>query len=218
VCVNPGQSISCKLVSFAFAADVEARSCTKSKGGLKSGICHLIFNTTDLNTMAHRSLLDNIFLFYFLLHIPIAILIDSQAIVQDRKAVFPAFAVKLVDNYVRDFGDFLVGTNPVWFQSLVWAEQLVQLPFFIVAIYAFIKCRNWIRIPALIYGAHVVTVMIPIMAEILWAPHLPTANKLKLVGVYGPWVILPLLLLLKMAFVPLPFGKETKGGPKNKTH
>jgi hypothetical protein len=29
---------------------------------------------------------------------------------------------------------------PLWFQSLMWAEMLVQVPFFFVAVYAFAKC------------------------------------------------------------------------------
>jgi hypothetical protein len=29
---------------------------------------------------------------------------------------------------------------PLWFQSLVWAEMLIQVPFFFVAVYAFAKC------------------------------------------------------------------------------
>jgi hypothetical protein len=36
--------------------------------------------------------------------------------------------------------DFLMAKPPLWFQSLMWAEMLVQVPFFFVAVYAFAKC------------------------------------------------------------------------------
>mgnify|MGYP001807751059 CR=1 FL=1 len=53
-----------------------------------------------------------------------------------------------------------MSTNPLWFVSLVWCETALQLPFFFVAAYAFIKRANWIRVPCIIYGAHVATTMV----------------------------------------------------------
>lgn len=167
--------------------------------------------------MAGRSLLDNIFLIYFAIHIPITLLIDAQALVPDR-SIYPQAAVDLVDFYISDFGDFLMAKPPLWFQSLMWAEMLVQVPFFFVAVYAFAKCRNWIRIPALMYGTHLVTVMTPILFETAFTPMDPT-HRLKMFSVYLPWFLIPLALTIKMVLYPKPFGdveKQRANKPKRK--
>ena len=38
-----------------------------------------------------------------------------------------------------------VRDNPSWFLALVWGELLLQLPFFIIATYAFATRKRWIR-------------------------------------------------------------------------
>lgn len=47
-----------------------------------------------------------------------------------------------------------------WFKSFVWTEVTVQLAFFFVGAYAFITRKNWVRIPAIIYGTFVVASMV----------------------------------------------------------
>ena len=50
--------------------------------------------------------------------------------------------------------------QPPWFRVLVLLEIFVQLPFFLVGVYAFAARREWIRIPALIYGINVTSTMV----------------------------------------------------------
>jgi len=163
--------------------------------------------------MAHKTLLDYVFLIYFAIHIPITILVDAHALVPDRN-IFPQATIDAVDWYIKEFGDFLMAEPPLWFQSLVWAEMLLQLPFFFFAVYAFAKCRNWIRIPALLYGMHLVTVMIPILFETLFTPMNPQ-HRIKMLSIYLPWFLIPLAILIKMACYPKPFG-EDEPTPKRK--
>merc|ERR1740137_142980 len=102
----------------------------------------------------------------------------------------------------------------------------MQFPFFFVATYAFWKggCR-WIRLPAALYGSHVATTLVAILYhfavyDFKSSPHAgpltsskpgddtiythpgpeTTSERLRLAAVYLPYFIIPVLLVLRMAF------------------
>lgn len=81
--------------------------------------------------------LDILFILYFLLHIPITLIVDTQCIFPST--LFPAWAQQLTHDWIRDYDDQLVATKPIWFQSFIWAELIFHIPYFFVAIYAFTK-------------------------------------------------------------------------------
>jgi EXPERA (EXPanded EBP superfamily) len=91
-----------------------------------------------------------------------------------------------------------------WFKCLVWSEVTVQLPFFFVAAYAFIFRKNWIRVPAIIYGSFVIGTMFPILGA-LAAHEAPGYNKIGVIGFYLPYLIIPALLVIVMAANVKPF-------------
>lgn len=150
-------------------------------------------------------LLEIIFFFYFLSHIPITLFIDLQALLPAH--VFPLQATELLKWYGETFKDPMVLQPPAWFRSFILCEALFQLPFFPVAAFAFFKggCK-WIRTPAIIYSAHVATTLVPILAHILFyqfptQPHggpQTWAERWLLVSVYAPYLLVPVLLLLTM--------------------
>ncbi|KXZ55009.1 hypothetical protein GPECTOR_3g172 [Gonium pectorale] len=164
---------------------------------------------------ALTSVLDVIFLAFFIIHIPTTLLVDSQSVFPAE--YYPPWAKEALKWHIEMNGDHLVSKNPTWFVSLVWGEVLYQLPFFFVASYAFIKRRNWIRVPSIIYGAHVVTTMIPILTDILFGPD-SGPKRHTLAAIYVPYLIVPLLLLVRMAVVEQPFGADdaSKRGVKRK--
>ena len=89
---------------------------------------------------------------------------------------------------------------------MVWCEVLLQLPFFFVASYAFLAKKNWIRVPCIIYGAHVTTTMVPIMGDILFGPNSPPVpQRYNLAAIYSPYAVIPFMLVLRMALSPRPF-------------
>uniref|UniRef100_A0A7S0V657 EXPERA domain-containing protein n=1 Tax=Polytomella parva TaxID=51329 RepID=A0A7S0V657_9CHLO len=148
--------------------------------------------------------LNNVYLLFFLFHIPTTILIDSQGLIP--RHLFPSWAVTLFDWHVAQNDDFLLRENRPWFKSLVYCECFIQLPFFFLASYAFLKKRNWIRIPALIYGVHVSTTMAPILYEILFGDNF-SDKRYQLALIYAPYLAIPFMLSLSMAFSPYPFTK-----------
>lgn len=79
--------------------------------------------------------------------------------------------------------------------------------FYIVLVYAFVRRRNWIRMPALLYGAAmfysvVVYVLMGAFSERAAETNLP---MVLLIG--APYTIIPLLLVWRM-WKPEPFGSR----------
>ncbi|KAM4795303.1 sigma intracellular receptor 2 [Rhinophrynus dorsalis] len=154
-------------------------------------------------------LLEWIFFFYFFSHIPITLLVDLQAILP--ASLYPQGLLDLMKWYTVTFKDHLMMNPPAWFLSFVYCEGILQLPFFPVATYAFYKggCK-WIRIPAIVYSAHVATTVIAIIVHVLFGDFpksdliepLSQKDRLTLVSIYAPYLVVPLLLLLTMLFSP----------------
>ncbi|KAI1893378.1 hypothetical protein AGOR_G00123120 [Albula goreensis] len=154
-------------------------------------------------------ILEIIFFFYFASHIPITLFIDLQALLPEQ--VYPQALIDLLHWYAAEFKDPMVVDPPVWFKSFIFCEAVVQLPFFPLATYAFWKggCR-WIRTPAIVYSTHVATTLIPILSYVLFhgfpeTPHpgpQTLEERLTLVTVYAPYLLIPMMLLFTMLFSP----------------
>lgn len=154
-------------------------------------------------------LLDWIFFFYFLSHIPITIFVDSQAVIP--KEFYPQPCQDMISWYCRSFKDPMMVEPPGWFKSFCVCELIFQLPFFFPAVYAFwkgsAKCK-WIRIPAMVYGAHVTTTVIPIITHILFHDFSTSKHpgpesmdeRLQLTAIYFPYLLIPILILLHTLF------------------
>jgi len=67
--------------------------------------------------------------------------------------------------------------------------------------------RRWVRIPAIVYGTHVATTLVPILAEFLFNSSKP---KLMAALIYSPWLLLPLALLCRMVLRPYPDTVQAK--------
>ncbi|NXU47740.1 SGMR2 protein, partial [Turnix velox] len=152
---------------------------------------------------------ERLFALYFLSHIPVTLLIDLQPLLPS--GLHPPALRDLLESYVASFKDPFMLQPPEWFKAFMFCEALLQLPFFPIAAYAFFKggCK-WIRTPAIIYATHVVTSLCPILAHILFhdfstlEPPGPGTlrERLLLVSVYSPYLLIPLLLLLTMLCHP----------------
>mmetsp|Transcript_11288 Transcript_11288/g.20393 ORF Transcript_11288/g.20393 Transcript_11288/m.20393 type:complete len:111 (+) Transcript_11288:143-475(+) len=108
-----------------------------------------------------------------------------------------------------------MASPPSWLRSLLAAELLLQLPFFPFAAAAFWRASpadNAMRLPCIIYGTHVVTTQIPILAAIvLDTEHVKSeSHRWKLFGMYVPYLAVPLLLTAVMLARPTPFSFSKK--------
>ncbi|KAL3695248.1 hypothetical protein R1sor_009324 [Riccia sorocarpa] len=129
------------------------------------------------------------------------IFIDSQIIIS--RHWFPASARALVEWHIKNSGDFLMADPPLYFKSFVWAEYLIQLPLHIANAYAFLCGKKWGRMTGIIYGVHVATTMIPILADILTTDN---PSRSTLLGIYVPYLLIPILIVARLLPYSDPFG------------
>jgi len=108
----------------------------------------------------------------------------------------PAPFVTMVHNYGNTF-DPLLMARPQWWKNTIWLDVVFYGPFYVVALYAFIKGKNWIRIPAMFYSGMMFADVFIILGEEIAGPHatpnLPLVFLLNL-----PWLLVPFLLTLRL--------------------
>ena len=139
------------------------------------------------------------FLIFFASHIPITLLIDSQALLPP--AFYPECLKHLLDVYV-DFCQDPLMARPTfagpWFQSFVFGEFLFQLPFFFIAIRMMRSGKttwpDWFRTACIIYGTHTSTTLIPVLATIIMNSEANAMHKIVTSAVYFPYLSFPLWL------------------------
>ncbi|XP_051891176.1 sigma intracellular receptor 2 [Pristis pectinata] len=163
---------------------------------------------TPDNTMASPGrLLECIFCFYFITHIPVTLAIDLQALLP--RWMFPAALQGLLRWYAAKFKDPMIMDPPAWFSACIVCEALLQMPFFPVAAYAFYKgSRSWIRTPAIVYSTHVATTVISILGHILFNDFSKStypgpntlSERLSLLAIYIPYLLIPVMILLTMLY------------------
>jgi hypothetical protein len=151
-------------------------------------------------------LLRLILIVYFVTHIPISIFVDLQTIFPVEW--YPEVLQKLVKWYASTHGDFLIANPPQWFKTCIWFE-VFQVPYFFAATYALIYKHNWIRVPSLVYGAHVTTVVSAILSEFLVSESLSRNQKLVLFSFYFPYWLMPAILTVYFTLVEKAFPEKS---------
>lgn len=148
-----------------------------------------------------------LFLAWYIIHIPITLLIDLQAIFGKH---YPLQLQSVVTWYTDNFRDLLMLHTPAWFQSFIVAELLFQLPFFFVATYGLMYKKNWLRLPSVIYGTHVATTVWPILADLLMSTQHSDSEKFYLFAIYSPYFLIPAFIAAYFTAVAKPFGDKSK--------
>lgn len=94
---------------------------------------------------------------------------------------------------------------PLWLRIMCGIDGYVFGPFYLVLIYAFVRECNWVRVPALIYGAAIVySTAVYFGWELLDAANRAEADLLGVFAVNVPYTIIPLLLMWRVRN-PEPF-------------
>jgi EXPERA (EXPanded EBP superfamily) len=147
--------------------------------------------------------IDLLFVAFFLLNFGfITYVVDLEQLVIADPARFsypvwpPAPLVDLVHWYGNRFDPLLLARPPFW-RMTIWIDVLYFGPFYLAAVYAFLRGRDWIRVPALVWaGLMTANVLIILMEERYgaWAtPHFPFVLALNL-----PWLLLPVAMIWRM--------------------
>lgn len=153
---------------------------------------------------------DIVILAFFLVNILfITYIVDfEQLVVADpsnfKYPVWPLpFMVDLVHWWGRSF-DPLLMARPPWWKATIWIDSLFFGPFYVVAIYAYIKGKEWIRIPSIIYSSVLITNVIIILSEEIYGPHRSPQLPIVLLA-NAPWLLMPIFIICRMWPDPHPF-------------
>ncbi|KAK6543273.1 hypothetical protein TWF694_000031 [Orbilia ellipsospora] len=109
----------------------------------------------------------------------------------------PAFVSNMhkyqFDTFKDPFFNFAI--HRPWFESLVWLELLVLVPFSAWLIHGLTVDHPLVPLHLLMYAYHMGVTTIPCLAEIYQEKMLSTSEVAKLFGMYGPFVILPVYMI-----------------------
>ena len=98
---------------------------------------------------------------------------------------------------------------PTWMRIVTGLSAFVYGPFYLVLAYALIKGKNWIQLPAVIYATMISTItgIIVFGVEFFGEAQWQTQNPVKFLSFNIPYVLLPVLLLVRMR-KPMPFERK----------
>lgn len=135
--------------------------------------------------------------FFFITYIvDIEQLILPDPVHYQQPAWPPATMLNLIHWYGSHF-DPLLMARPQWWKNTIWLDVLFYGPFYAAAIYAFVRGKEWIRIPAIFYSGMMFADVFIILGEEIAGPnrtdHLPLVLMLNL-----PWLLVPVFLTLRM--------------------
>ncbi len=153
-----------------------------------------------------------IIVFYLFNLLFISYLFDLEQVVVANASNFiypfwpPRAVVDLVHWYGRTF-DPLLFARPVWWKMTIWMDVIIFGPYYIAAIYAFFRGREWIRIPAVIVSAMLITNVIIILGEEAWGTY-PAPIYIMVLSANLPWFLFPVIIILRMALIEHPFTRE----------
>jgi hypothetical protein len=157
---------------------------------------------------------DVAFLVFFVINLTfITYIVDFEQLVVRDPAHFvyppwpPARLVDLVHWWGRTFDPVLLA-RPVWWKATIWIDSLFFGPFYIAAIYAFARGRDWIRVPAIFWAGVMMTNVTIIMSEEVFGPH-ATPRLFTVAMANAPWFLFPIAVVLRVALRDRPFSRES---------
>jgi hypothetical protein len=110
--------------------------------------------------------------------------------------------------YAHD-ADVLFMHPPDWMRIVTGLSAFVYMPFYVLLVYCLLSGRNWIQLFAVIYATMIVTLtgVVVFGVEFFGDPAMRTGNPGKFLAFNLPYVLVPLLLLIRMR-KPLPFTRR----------
>lgn len=119
--------------------------------------------------------------------------------------------VDLVHWWGRSFDPALMAREP-WWRATIWIDVLAFGPFYAFALWAFVKGRNWIRVPALVWAGLMLANVIIILFEELRGTH-ATPRPGVVLAANLPWLTMPCLVVARLALRERPFERVVRRAP-----
>jgi hypothetical protein len=123
----------------------------------------------------------------------------------------PRPVVDLIHSYGHMYDHDLIA-RPVWWKMTIWIDNLLFGPFYIVATYAFVRGKNWIRMPSVIYASMLLTNVIIILGEESAGQYASPNFPLVLLANLA-WLAFPLIIIGRMWRSPSPFTRAVTAAP-----
>ncbi len=147
--------------------------------------------------------LDLVFLVFFVVNLSfVTYIVDLEALVIADPSDFeypvwpPPPFVDLIHWYGETYDPLLLARPPFW-QMTMWIDVIFFGPFYAFAIYAFIRGRSWIRIPALVWsGMMLSNVLIILMDEVYGVT--PARDLAFVLAVDAPWLLMPFAVIWRL--------------------
>ncbi len=93
-----------------------------------------------------------------------------------------------------------------WWRATIWIDIILFGPFYAVAAYAFIRGKNWIRIPSIIWSSVMLTNVTIIFFVEFTAYVNPQWYFMVLANLF--WILMPILTITRMVLYPDTFSGE----------
>ena len=128
-----------------------------------------------------------------------------SSLVYEQFIVFGIDLSRTTDIFGRSWYWYAASFDPIFLETPLWLRIMCTIdayvfgPFYLVLIYALVRERNWIRIPALLYGTAIVySTVVYFGYEFLDEANRAEADLLAVFIVNVPYTIVPLLLMWRM--------------------
>lgn len=164
---------------------------------------------TPANLPLRKRPIDIFFICIFSLFIVTCIISDSvEGLGLDQVAGSPNILVQWNYTYSSNF-DPLYQSHPLWLRFISGTSAFVYVLFYILLIIALSKGFNWIQLYSVIYATMIISLTgIPIFGVEFFGP---VGERTPNPGIFllynGPYILVPLLLLIRMR-KPLPFTRK----------
>lgn len=141
--------------------------------------------------------LDRVYWWYFVAHVPITVLIDSTIVIPKDYQL--AVQKWILNFHLAANKDFLLEVLPLWLRVFGLFELVVQLPMFVIGAYKLQRHDPSVWPLLIVYGfnASFTTLVCLVYA---WyegpAYGLSDPDIYKLIAVYLPYFVLPLIMLV----------------------
>ena len=144
---------------------------------------------------------DAFYLCYFVVHIPITVLIDSCLVVPSEYRHWVQEA--MVNLHIRLNKDFLLQDPPLWLQVFGLFELLFQLPLFFVAAYKLYYSHRRVHVLTALYGFNASFTTLVCLAYVLSTSRdhgLTDAEKWNLFFLYLPYLVIPAFMMVDSSY------------------
>ena len=153
---------------------------------------------------------DIVIVAFFLVNLLfVSYFIDTEQLVIANPAHFtypiwpPGPVIDAVHWWGNNFDPLLIA-RPVFFKVTIWLDNLLYGPFYLIAIYAYIKGKEWIRLPSIIYAVSMMSGVIMILSEEAFGQY-HTSHLALVISANASWIIFPLIILFRMGLNEHPF-------------